>query len=85
VPGGGLSPDGTEWIACRPGFFLPVRVLSRWFRRLFLEQLAAAHDQLRLLNELARLQDRDAFADLLARLRKIDWVVYAKKPFAGCS
>ncbi len=98
VPGGGLSlargeegasPTGTaksqRWVSCRPGFFLPVRVLSRLFRRLLLEKLSAAHEagQLRFFNDLARLQDRDAFADLLARSRKIDWVVYAKRPFAG--
>ncbi len=85
VPGGGISPDGSRWIACRPGFFLPVRVLSRLFRRRFLERLAAAHKagQLRFFNDLARLQDRDAFARYLAPLRKTDWVVYAKRPFAG--
>ena len=83
VPGGGLSSDGKQWVSCRPGFFLSVRVLSRLYRRLFLERLAAAHGQLRFVNDLTRLQDRDVFADLLARLRKIDWVVYAKKPFAG--
>ncbi len=83
VPGGGIAPDGKEWVPCRPGFFLPVRVLSRLFRRLFLERLAAAHDQLHFFNHLAPLQNPDAFADLLAPLRKIDWVVYAKKPFAG--
>jgi predicted Zn-ribbon and HTH transcriptional regulator len=85
VPGGGLSPDGSQWIACRPGFFLPVRVLSRLFRRLFLDKLAAAHEvgQLRFFNGLAQLQDRDTFARYLAPLRKTDWVVYAKRPFAG--
>ena len=85
VPGGGISLDGSHWVACRPGFFLPVRVLSRLFRRLFLEKLAAAHEagHLRFFNDLAQLQDRDAFAELLAPLRKIEWVVYAKRPFAG--
>jgi hypothetical protein len=85
VPGGGISLDGSHWVACRPGFFLPVRVLSRLFRRLFLEKLAAAHEagHLRFFNDLTQLQDRDAFADLLAPLRKIEWVVYAKRPFAG--
>jgi hypothetical protein len=70
---------------CRPGFFLPVRVLSRLFRRLFLEKLCAAHKagHLRFFNDLARLADRDAFATHLAPLRKIEWVVYAKRPFAG--
>ena len=85
VPGGGISPDGGRWVSCRPGFFLPVRVLSRLFRRLFLEKLIAAHEagRLKFFNDLAHLQDRDAFADLLAPLRKIEWVVYAKRPFAG--
>ncbi|GAB4366007.1 MAG: IS91 family transposase [Kiloniellaceae bacterium] len=85
VPGGGLSFDSRRWISCRPGFFLPVRVLSRLFRRLFLEKLAAAHEvgRLRFFNDLARLQEPLAFADLLAPLRKVEWVVYAKRPFAG--
>jgi hypothetical protein len=85
VPGGGISLDGSHWVACRPGFFLPVRVLSRLFRRRFLEKLAAAHEagHLRFFNDLTQLQDRDAFAELLAPLRKIEWVVYAKRPFAG--
>jgi hypothetical protein len=85
VPGGGLSPAGMRWIACRPGFFLPVRVLSRLFRRLFLEKLAAAHaaDRLRFFGEHVPLADRDAFAAYLAPLRKAEWVVYAKRPFAG--
>jgi len=85
VPGGGISLDGERWISCRPGFFLPVRVLSRLFRRLFLEKLAAAHEagQLQFFNDLARLEKPKAFAGLLAPLRKINWVVYAKKPFAG--
>ena len=85
VPGGGLSPDGQHWIACRPGFFLPVRVLSRLFRRLFLEQLAAAHaaGRLHFFGDHAPLAERHAFAAYLAPLRKIEWVVYAKRPFAG--
>jgi Putative transposase len=85
VPGGGLSPDGERWISCRPGFFLPVRVLSRLFRRLFLEKLAAAHDagRLRFFGDHAPLAERHAFAAYLAPLRKIEWVVYAKRPFAG--
>jgi len=85
VPGGGISPDGDSWISCRPGFFLPVRVLSRLFRRLFLQKLAAAHQagQLQFFGEHARLLDHDAFAAFLAPLRKIEWVVYAKPPFAG--
>lgn len=85
VPGGGLSPDGTRWIACRPGFFLPVKVLSRLFRRLFLEGLARLHKAGKLIffGELAGLADADTFAAWLAPLRKIDWVVYAKPPFGG--
>ena len=85
VPGGGLSPDGTRWIACRPDFFLPVRVLSRLFRRLFLDRLAALHEAGRLAfhGEQAGLAGRDAFAAHLAPLRKAEWVVYAKRPFGG--
>jgi hypothetical protein len=85
VPGGGLSPDGSRWIACRPGFFLPVRVLSRLFRRLFLDGLAEAHRAGRLAfhGDLARLADPAAFAAHLAPLRRSEWVVYAKRPFAG--
>ncbi len=85
VPGGGISPDGERWIACRPRFFLHVRVLSRLFRRLFLEKLCAAHQagHLRFFNDLAHLADRDAFAAQLAPLGKVEWVVYAKRPFAG--
>ena len=72
-------------VSCRPGFFLPVRVLSRLFRRLFLDKLAAAHDAGRLcfFGDHARLADAHAFAAYLAPLRKIEWVVYAKRPFAG--
>ena len=85
VPGGGLSPDGQRWIACRKGFFLPVRVLSRLFRRRFLETLAAAHARGRLsfFGDLARLADPEAFAAYLAPLRRAEWVVYAKPPFGG--
>lgn len=85
VPGGGLSPDGSRWIGCRPGFFLPVRVLSRLFRRLFLEKLVAAHQagRLRFFGDLADLEDPLAFAAYLAPMRKLEWVVYAKPPFAG--
>jgi hypothetical protein len=85
VPGGGLSPDGERWISCRPGFFLPVRVLSRLFRRLFLEKLTVAHDagHLRFFNDRAHLEDRKAFAAYLSPSRKLEWVVYAKRPFAG--
>jgi hypothetical protein len=85
VPGGGLSPDGQSWVACRPRFFLPVRVLSRLFRRLFLDRLAAAHAEGRLafFGESAGLADRAAFTAHLAPLRRVEWVVYAKRPFAG--
>jgi len=69
VPGGGLSADGTRWVSCRPGFFLPVRVLSRLFRRLFLAMLAVPH----------------AFAAFVKRQRRVEWVTYAKAPFAGSS
>src|SRR5579864_745425 len=85
VPGGGLSPDGEQWIACRPGFFLPVRVLSRLFRRRFLEALEAAHrhGQLQFFGEYTGLADRATFARWLAPLCACEWVVYAKRPFAG--
>ncbi len=74
-----------RWIACRPGFFLPVRVLSRLFRRVFLEKLTAAHDNgsLRFFGDHRALADHHQFAALLAPLRKTEWVVYAKPPFAG--
>ncbi len=85
VPGGGLSPDGTRWIACRPGFFLPVRVLSRLFRRLFLGFLRDAFDagQLQFAGSLQALSERQVFAAHLQSARQTDWVVYAKPPFAG--
>ena len=85
VPGGGLALDADRWVPCRPGFFLPVRVLSRLFRRRFLEELAAAHGrgQLQYFGDFAPLTDAAAFAQWLAPLRKIEWVVYAKRPFAG--
>ena len=85
VPGGGLSPDGTRWVACKPGFFLHVRVLSRLFRRLFVEGLMALHraGQLRFFGDLIDLTDANAFSKWLAPFRKIDWVVYAKPPFGG--
>jgi hypothetical protein len=85
VPGGGLSADGKHWVACRPGFFLPVRVLSRLFRRRFLEELVQLHalGQLRFFGEHAGLADAAAFKTWLAPLRKTEWVVYAKRPFAG--
>lgn len=85
VPGGGISPDGERWVSCRPGFFLPVRVLSRLFRRLFLERLAALHQAGRLsfFGDDIRLADAQSFAAYLAPLRKTEWVVYAKRPFGG--
>jgi hypothetical protein len=85
VPGGGIAPDGQRWISCRPGFFLPVRVLSRLFRRLFLDKLMAAHQagRLRFFGDHAPLAEPDAFAAYLAPLRKAEWVVYAKRPFGG--
>jgi len=85
VPGGGISLDGTHWVACRPGFFLPVRVLSRLFRRLFLDKLTAAHQagQLKFFGNHAPLTDRKVFAAYLAPLRNVEWVVYAKRPFGG--
>jgi hypothetical protein len=85
VPGGGISSDGERWVPCRPGFFLPVRVLSRLFRRLFLERLeeAQANGELQFFSDLAGLKQSDAFAAYLAPLRKTEWVVYAKRPFAG--
>ncbi|MEF2559403.1 IS91 family transposase, partial [Aurantimonas sp. C2-5-R2] len=85
VPGGGPSLDGSRWIACRPGFFLPVRVLSRLFRRRFLEELQAAFDagELAFFGNLAGLAQSAAFARRLRELRRIEWVVYAKPPFGG--
>jgi len=85
VPGGGISLDGERWVACRPGFFLPVRVLSRLFRRLFLERLIAAHKagHLKFFGDHAALADPQAFATCLAPLRRAEWVVYAKRPFGG--
>ena len=85
VPGGGISPDGERWVSCRSGFFLPVRVLSRLFRRRFLEKLAAAHQAGRLsfFGEYTKLADAQSFAAFLAPLRKAEWVVYAKRPFGG--
>lgn len=85
VPGGGLSPDGQRWVSCRPGFFLPVRALSSLFRRLFLESLQKAFDsgKLQFFNALESLRDRNAFVELVERLKARGWVVYAKRPFAG--
>jgi hypothetical protein len=85
VPGGGISLDGAQWVSCRPGFLLPVRGLSRLFRRLFLEKLMAAHQAgaLEFFGTHASLAGRKAFAAFLAPLRKTEWVVYAKRPFGG--
>ena len=85
VPGGGLSLDGARWIACRPGFFLPVRVLSRFFRRRFLQLLGQAFErgELEFFSALESLRDRKAFLRYLEPLREKEWIVYAKAPFAG--
>jgi hypothetical protein len=85
VPGGGISLDGKMWVSCRPSFFLPVRVLSRLFRRLFLEKLVTAHKagELQFFGNHARLADSNAFDALLAPLRNSEWVVYSKRPFGG--
>jgi Zn finger protein HypA/HybF involved in hydrogenase expression len=85
VPGGGLSLDGSSWVRCRPGFLLPVRVLSALFRRLMLEKLAAAHaaGKLRFFGAHAHLAAAAAFAAFLAPLRTTRWFVYSKRPFAG--
>jgi Putative transposase len=85
VPGGGLSLDGTRWVACRPNFFLAVRVLSRLFRRLVLEKLDAAHrtGELQFFGKHTSLANAQAFAAYLAPLRNSEWVVYSKRPFGG--
>lgn len=85
VPGGGLSADGKRWVSCKPGFFLSVRVLSRLFRRLFLEALEDAHraGKLQFFGQHTELVEPAAFARWLMPLRKCEWVVYAKRPFAG--
>ena len=85
VPGSGLSLDGERWVACRCGFFLPVRVLSRLFRQRFLEELEKLHrgNQLQFFGEHAGLDDVGTFGRWLAPLRTCEWVVYAKRPFAG--
>jgi Putative transposase/Transposase zinc-binding domain len=87
VPGGGLSLDGKQWVACRPGFFLPVRVLSRLFRRRFLEELQQLHraGKLRFFGEHEALAQPQAFRQWLAPMRQCEWVIYAKRPFAGPS
>lgn len=87
VPGGGIAPDGTRWVPSRRNFFLSVRVLSRLFRRLFLEGLARLHEsgELQFFNDLASLSNANAFRSHLAPLRYTEWVIYAKRPFAGPS
>jgi hypothetical protein len=85
VPGGGISADGSRWVSCRPNFCLPVRVLSHLFRGLFLAKLQDAHQagRLKFFGVHARLDDARTFKSYLAPLRKIKWVVYAKRPFGG--
>jgi hypothetical protein len=85
VPGGGLAPNADQWVPCKRGFFLSVRVLSRLFRRRFLEELANAHrdGQLKFFGDHVDLADAETFADWLMPLRQCEWVVYAKRPFAG--
>jgi len=85
VPGGGFALDADRWVPCKPGFFLSVRVLSRLFRRRFLEELQNAHrnGQLKFFGEQLDLADADAFADWLAPMRQCEWIVYAKRPFSG--
>jgi hypothetical protein len=85
IPGGGLSKDGKRWVACKPGFFLHVRVLSRLFRRLFTEGLLALHraGKLAFFGDHTNLANPDTFTTWLAPLRKSEWVVYAKPPFGG--
>ena len=85
VPGGGIALDRQRWVSCRPAFFLPVRVLSRLFRRLFLKMLAAAHEagRLNFFGDHATRADTKAFTAFLAPLHKAEWVVYAKRPFGG--
>ena len=85
VPGGGISIENDQWVNCKPGFFLPVRVLSRLFRRLFLERLGNAYNngELKFYGQQQALANPQAFAAWLKPLREIEWVVYAKRPFAG--
>ena len=85
VPGGGLAPDGTSWVACRPGYFVPERILSSLFRGVFLGKLAAAHKdgRLQFFSDLVHLAEPRAFSAYLAPIWQIDWVVDCKQPFAG--
>ena len=85
VPGGGIALEGDRWVPCRPNFFLPVRVLSRLFRRLFLVGLARLHTagDLQFFNDLKALKERESFQSYLVPMRRTEWVVYAKQPFSG--
>jgi hypothetical protein len=85
IPGGGITPDGESWIACRPGFFLPVQVLSRMFRGLFLRYLEQAFTagELKFFAAHRHLHEPAAFRRYLTPVWNTDWVVYAKRPFAG--
>jgi hypothetical protein len=85
VPGGGISLDGMRWIGCRPNYLLPVKMLSRLFRRLMLEMLLAAHDagRLQFFGDYAHLAGKAAFKAYLAPLQRTKWFVYSKRPFAG--
>jgi hypothetical protein len=85
IPGGGIGPDHDRWVSCRPGFFLPVRVLSALFRKRFLTALEKLfqQDKLKFFGALEQLRDPAAFARYLQPLRQSDWVVYAKPPFGG--
>ena len=83
VTGGGISVDGDRWISSKQDYFLPIPVLRTLFRRLFLEKLRAAHEQLKFLGDISGLADADAFRRFLAPLRQVNWVIYAKPPFGG--
>ena len=85
VPGGGLAPDGQQWLSCRPDFFLHVHVLAARFRRVFLDALQAAFaaQRLQFFGALAPLADRQAFTSYLAPLREAKWIAYAKPPFGS--
>ena len=85
VPGGGISLDGTRWVRCKPGFLLPVPVLSRLFRRRFLAALADAHaaGRLAFFGEIEDLRRRAAFDAHLAPLKRKNWFVYTRPPFSG--
>jgi len=82
VPGGGVAPDGKSWVACTPGFFLPIRALTRLFRRRFLAGLEAAFQrgELRFFGDLEPLAEPRAFAERVRSLRQSEWVGYVKPP-----